>query len=109
MPWITLSLALNVLVLVPVTIGLVRDGVGMRDVFGPRTPARGILLSIYLAILFGSIGLLILGDPKRASVLLALQVVYKLTTPITVGSPKNPVVLSNLGIAAFHVFTLLQS
>lgn len=32
--------------------------------------------------------------------------VYKLLTPLTVGSLKHPVVLSNLGIAALHVVTL---
>jgi hypothetical protein len=38
--------------------------------------------------------------------LLLVQVIYKLTTPFTVGSFTNPVVLSNLAIAAFHSGTL---
>ena len=38
--------------------------------------------------------------------LLAVQIIYKLTTPFTVQSLSNPVVLSNLAIAAFHAVTL---
>jgi hypothetical protein len=33
-------------------------------------------------------------------------VIYKVTTPITVGRISNPVVISNLFIAALHVVTL---
>ncbi len=109
MPWLTLSLVLNVLVLVPVCAGLLRDGERMRAVFGPRTQARGILLSIYLAILVGSIVLLVRGDAKLVPVLLGLQIFYKVTTPFTVGTVRNPVVLSNLGIAAFHAVALFLS
>jgi hypothetical protein len=38
--------------------------------------------------------------------LLAVQVIYKLTTPFTVGSFRNPVVISNLVIATLHAVTL---
>jgi hypothetical protein len=38
--------------------------------------------------------------------LLGVQVIYKLTTPFTVGTWRNPVVLSNLAIAAVHTATL---
>jgi hypothetical protein len=38
--------------------------------------------------------------------LLLMQVVYKLTTPFTVGTFGNPVVVSNLVIAALHSVTL---
>jgi hypothetical protein len=38
--------------------------------------------------------------------LLLVQVLYKLTTPFTVGSFANPVVISNLVIAALHLTTL---
>jgi hypothetical protein len=36
-----------------------------------------------------------------------VQFVYKLTTPVTVGTLLNPVVVSNLGIAGFHAVTLV--
>ncbi len=36
-----------------------------------------------------------------------VQVIYKLLTPLTVGTIKNPVVISNILIAAFHSITLV--
>ena len=38
--------------------------------------------------------------------LLLVQVIYKVTTPFTVGSLGNPVVITNLAIAVFHSLTL---
>jgi len=38
--------------------------------------------------------------------LLLVQVIYKITTPLTVGSFENPVVISNLVVAAMHAVTL---
>lgn len=38
--------------------------------------------------------------------LLLVQVIYKLTTPSTVGSFDNPVVISNLLVALLHLVTL---
>lgn len=102
----TVSLLLNVVVLVPVCTGLLLDRAAMRAVFGERTQARGILLSIYLAILTVSIALLVLGDARATAALFAVQIVYKVTTPLTVGTLKNPVVLSNLAIAAVHTASL---
>ena len=40
--------------------------------------------------------------------LLLVQVIYKFTTPFTVGSYTNPVVLSNLAIATLHLVTLVS-
>jgi len=36
-----------------------------------------------------------------------VQVVYKLTTPFTVGNLANPVVISNIVIALVHLATLM--
>lgn len=44
--------------------------------------------------------------PALVAPLLATQVTYKVTTPLTVGTFLNPVVISNLGIAALHLVTL---
>ena len=74
--------------------------------YGPITPARGILLSIYIAILLISLLLLRNPDPKLVAPLLLVQVIYKFSTPLTVGTLQNPVVLSNLGIAVLHTITL---
>jgi hypothetical protein len=50
-----------------------------------------------------SAALLVVRDPRSIAALLAVQVVYKLTTPFTVGTLRNPVVLSNLGIVSIHL------
>jgi hypothetical protein len=36
-----------------------------------------------------------------------VQALYKITTPLTVGTIANPVVVSNLVIAGFHTATLM--
>ncbi len=44
--------------------------------------------------------------PMMVAALLMVQIVYKVITPFAVGSFSNPVVVSNLAIAAFHSITL---
>jgi hypothetical protein len=104
---ITLSLLLNIFVLIPVCYGLITDAAWARESYGESSAARGILLSVYIAIELVSLGLLILGDVKFVAALILVQIIYKLTTPFTVGTFQNPVVVSNLLIAAFHTPTLL--
>jgi hypothetical protein len=53
------------------------------------------------------LGLLFRRDPVLVAPLLLVQVIYKFTTPFTVGSFTNPVVLSNLAIATLHLMTLV--
>lgn len=103
---ILLSLALNLLVLIPVCSGLVIEAPWAKASYGDKTPARGILLSVYLAIAIVSALLLFAPDYKLVAALLLVQIIYKITTPFTVGTLSHPVVLSNLGIAAFHLVTL---
>ncbi len=102
----TLSLSLNIAVLIPVCLGLLLGARWTQDAFGDRTPARGIVLSVYGSILVVSAVLLVRGQAADAMPLLWTQVIYKFTTPLSVGTLRNPVVLSNLGIAAFHLATL---
>jgi hypothetical protein len=64
------------------------------------------MLSMYLAILLCSAGLLVKPFPAMVAALLLVQIIYKLTTPLTVGNFANPVVISNIAIAAFHSITL---
>lgn len=106
MTLVIISLTLNVLVLVPVCAGLAADARWTHEAWGDPTPARGILLSIYFAILLLSLALLWIRDPRLVAPLLAVQVIYKVTTPWSVGTLRNPVVLSNLAIAAVHTATL---
>ncbi|HSM65063.1 MAG TPA: hypothetical protein VK860_02040 [Ilumatobacteraceae bacterium] len=104
---IKLSLALNIAVLVPIGTGLALDTGWVGRAYGESTQARGILLSIYLAIAVLSLVLLIRPDRRMTTALLLVQVIYKVTTPFTVGTLQNPVVISNLAIAAVHTATLV--
>jgi hypothetical protein len=103
---ILISLIVNVLVLIPVCIGLIGDVPRISSVYGDHSPARGILLSVYGAILLVSIALLFKPLPILVAPLLLVQILYKLTTPFTVGSFTNPVVISNLLVALLHLITL---
>lgn len=100
------SLLINVAVLIPVCVSLLLDAAWVADVYGAASAARGILLSVYGAILVVSAGLLFTRQPMLVAPLLLVQVLYKLTTPFTVGSFANPVVISNLVIVALHLTTL---
>jgi hypothetical protein len=67
---------------------------------------------VYLSILIVSVVLLVVYVKSKSKyaasmviALLSVQVVYKLTTPLTVGI-KNPCVISNLLIAVLHTITL---
>jgi len=108
-----LSLLLNIAVLIPVTGGLLVDSFGggaewVREAYGPDSPGRRILLAVYLAIGLVSAGLIVWRLPLAIASLLMVQIVYKVLTPLTVGTLENPVVISNLLIAAFHAATLLM-
>ncbi|MEI6833031.1 MAG: hypothetical protein WCL28_03480 [bacterium] len=103
---ILVSLVANVAVLIPVCVGLLVEASWVADVYGAATPARGILLSVYVAILIVSMCLLFKREPILVAPLLLVQVLYKLTTPFTVGSFTNPVVISNVVIAGIHLVTL---
>jgi hypothetical protein len=104
---IRLSLLLNIFVLTPICVGLITDASWIGEAYGPLTAARGILLSVYFSIGLVSVLLLLAPEPRAVGALLLVQVVYKLTTPVTVGTFFNPVVVSNLGIAAFHTVTIV--
>lgn len=100
------SLILNIAVLVPICAGIMQSAAWAEDAYGPTSGAHAILVSVYLAILIVSVLLLILQDPKLVAALLLVQIVYKVITPIAVGTLTHPVVISNLFIAAFHTVTL---
>ena len=100
------SLLTNIAVLVPVCLGLIWDAFWVSEAYGPLSPARGILLSVYGAILVVSCGLLFKPEPMLVAPLLLVQVLYKFTTPFTVGTFANPVVISNIAIAVMHISTL---
>lgn len=106
---INASLVLNIAVLIPVVLSLLFSAAWVDGAYGSPTPARKILLSIYVSILVCSVILLVHPDIRAASALLGVQIIYKLLSPIVVGTLKNPVVLSNIAIAAFHIVTLVAT
>ncbi len=104
---IYLSLTLNLLVLIPVCGGLLANAAWVDNAYGAPSAARQILLCVYLSIALMSTLLLFRPDPRMIATLLLLQVVYKLSTPFLVGTLRNPVVLSNIGISMVHAVTLV--
>ncbi|CTQ48485.1 hypothetical protein JDO7802_00487 [Jannaschia donghaensis] len=103
---IQISLALNVLILIPVTWGLLADSAGMAQAFGPDQPSRRILLAVYLAIAACSAALLLWpGGRMLVPGLLAVQGIYKVLTVPLLGIG-HPVVVTNLGIVVVHGVTL---
>lgn len=74
--------------------------------YGTDTPAQRILLSIYLAILISSAILIFKFDPKFVMALLSVQIIYKLLSPLMVGTFTNPVIISNIFIALFHMVSV---
>lgn len=103
---IRVSLGLNILVLTPIVLGMVIGSPIIDRAWEEFTASRGILTSIYFALLVLSTILIIKTIPVFVVPLLATQVIYKVTTPFTVGTLLNPVVISNLAIALLHLVTL---
>lgn len=101
-----LSLLLNILVLIPVCSGIYLKSSWTLSSYGTDTPAQRILLSIYLAILISSAILIFKFDPKFVMALLTIQIIYKLLSPLMVGSFTNPVIISNIFIALFHMVSV---
>jgi hypothetical protein len=99
------SLAGNIICLVPICSLIVSEVPGFITAFGPALPARQILLAIYISIIVCSGLLLWLRDERMVATLLFAQIVYKVLTPLTVFSFTNPVVLFNLGFALLHSIT----
>lgn len=102
------SLAINILVLTPILILMAMSSPVIDNAWGVSTESQGILMSIYFSIFVTSVLLLFFPIPEMVFALLSVQVIYKITTPITVGSISNPVVISNLVISAFFIVTLIS-
>lgn len=110
---IIVSHIVNLVVVTIIPWLIAHDAPAMAVVYGPDTPARRILACLYATIALASgyalADLAITGDPARAlriaSVLFPLQIIYKIATAPAVGL-RNPVVVSNLAIAALHATSL---
>jgi hypothetical protein len=108
---IKLSLWINIIVLAPICLGLFLNSKAMNPVFGEKTTAREILLSIYLTLLLASVALLFFVTLPQNYVrsLLLVQVFYKLFSVLLIKNKKTPVLWFNLLIAVLHSFTLYLS
>jgi len=109
---LTLSHLVNVIVVTIIPTLIIRDTPAMAAVYGPDHPARRILTCLYITIAIASAVALAsqaTGQPalsiRIASVMFPMQIAYKLMTLPAVGA-RNPVVISNLAIAALHAATL---
>lgn len=109
---LTLSHLVNVIIVTIIPVLIARDAPAMRASYGPDSAARRILACLYATIAVASAVALIAqlnGDLALslviASVLFPMQITYKLLTLPAVGWT-NPVVKSNLAIAALHAVTL---
>jgi ABC-type uncharacterized transport system permease subunit len=104
------STMLNIVVLIPVISVILLDLLQVERVWGTNQASRQILVSIYIAILVASIGLLFLRGQVKIVVsitVFSMQIIYKfLTALIVVDSLSNPVVLSNLAINIVHLMTI---
>ncbi len=106
------ALVANLVMLVPVMLGLLSNTDAMNSAFGPDAPARRILTCVYAAISLVSVGLLALHGfahvwavPMTVA-LFALQITYKLATVAMVGMT-NPVVVTNIGVIAIQAVALV--
>ena len=101
------ALIVNLVVLVPVTVGLLVGGRFAVSSWGQITPARSILLAVYLSFLSASVLFLFWPLEPAIITLLALQITYKILSAFTVRVMSNPVVIANLLVAAFHAAVLV--
>lgn len=109
---LALALIVNVLIVTPLTIGLLARRATMDAVYGPDSDARRILACIYGAIGIVSLYALVqMGLGTRevavmiATTLFPLQIAYKLATAVFVGL-QSPVVITNLVVSALQIVVL---
>ena len=105
---IRFSLFLNIAILIPVCFGILSGQEFVFHGWGMAQPSLYILLSIYCTILLASFYLIIRPNTYLVFSLLSMQFIYKILSPIFVGSWQNPVVLSNLAVAAVHLVSLYR-
>lgn len=105
---VTVSHLINVLIAGVMALLLMVDEHHMKRVFGDSTPARQILSSLYMAIAVASFVALIVPQYSIAIalVLFPIQILYKLSTLVTVSSKNNPVIWCNFGISIVHAASL---
>jgi hypothetical protein len=103
---LTLSLSVNVLLFTVICTGLVMDARWARVFYGQQSPARRVMLSVYLASLLVSLLMLLGLLPMFVLPLLMFQIAVKLFSPIAFGTFRHPIVIIYLCVATLHSVTL---
>ena len=114
MALIVISFMVNVVVFGLLPIALLGRSVLIENTFGPNTPARRILATLYGTIALSSLAALISVPILKttdimihiALVLLPFQIVHLIMTR-AVFSGSTPLVIANFVIAALHILTLV--
>lgn len=77
-----------------------------RVFYGQQSPARRVMLSVYLASLLVSLLMLLGLLPMFVLPLLMFQIAVKLFSPIAFGTFRHPIVIIYLSVATLHSVTL---
>ena len=101
------ALVLNIVILAPIVVGLTIGGRVIFRVMGTLTPARSSLLAMYLAFLATSILFLFWPLEPGIITLLAIQIAYQVLSAFTVRVLTNPIVITNLLLAAIQTGLLV--
>lgn len=104
--WLASALILNIIVLVPVTMSLIRRSDWTIEAYGNLSPSRQVLLCVYLSILVWSVLILVLRSNTAALALLSVQATYKILSVLITRDLSNPVIVSNLMIAVFEIIAI---
>ena len=106
MIWV--SFAVNILLLLPVLVGLLRGSAVAGRAFGPDTAARRLLAAVFATILCASLAALAFPDKAAeiAHTLFPLQILYKAMTLPLLGLT-HPVARVNAAVAALHTATMV--
>lgn len=104
---LVVALWLNIAVLVPVvTVMLFVPRLAIR-LYGQVTPARGVVLALYLTLIATSVLFLVWPLEPGIITLLAVQVSYKVLSAFTIRVLTSPLVIGNLLIAAIQTGLLV--
>lgn len=104
---LSIALVLNIVVAIPVVIGLLVQARWTIAVFGQVTPARGLVLAKVLAVTAASILFLFWPLEPAIITLLALQITVGVLQAFTIRVLSNPGVISLLLLSAVHTGLLV--
>lgn len=104
---LVVALWLNIALLVPVVAVLLFIPRLAIRLYGNQTPARGVVLALYLTLIAASVLFLVWPLEPGIITLLAVQISYKVLSAFTIRVLTNPLVIGNLLIAAIQTGLLV--